>query len=502
MAVEVRELFMEQLRRIKSYEEAVGVLYWDLRTGAPRKGVPQRSQTIGMLQTEAFKLTIADEMGEWLEQLSKPDTYGALTEVEQRSVEIMRRRYERSRKIPSDMFQEYVILTSEAESVWEEAKQESDFTRFQPYLEKIVDYNRKFTELWGYEDHPYDALLDDYDPGMTVRKLDELFGRVREQLVPLVQQVKDSRISPDVSFLKQPFPKEKQRAFSEYIVKQIGYDMAAGRIDETEHPFATGLNVGDVRITTRFKPDDLTFSLFSTIHECGHALYEQNIAEELNGTLLAEGASYGIHESQSRFWEIFVGMSRPFWQRYMSELREYFPEQLGDVSVDAFYQAINKAEPSLIRIEADELTYNLHIMIRYEIEKQLISGQIEVKDLPQIWNDKYEEYLGVRPSRDAEGVLQDVHWAGGSFGYFPSYSLGNMYAAQICATMKRELRDYTALIERGELGPIKDWLAERIYRHGSMMRPEQFIAQVTGEELDSRYLIEHLKEKFSELHEL
>lgn len=502
MLQNVKEQFMERLRKIKSYEEAAGVLYWDLRTGAPRKGVAQRSQTIGMLQTEAFRLSTGDDLGQWLEQLAKPENYDTLSDVEKRCVDLTKRRYERSRKIPAEMYQEFVVLTSEAESVWEEAKKEADFSKFQPYLEKIVDFNRKFTELWGYEDHPYDALLDDYDPGMTVRKLDELFAGVREQLVPLVAQVQQSGQEPDVSFLKQPFDIAKQRAFSEFIVQELGYDMSAGRIDETEHPFATALNIGDVRITTRFKPDDLTFSLFSTIHECGHALYEQNISEELNGTPLADGASYGIHESQSRFWEIFIGMSRPFWKRYMSELQSYFPEQLGNVSDEMFYRAINKAEPSLIRIEADELTYNLHIMIRYEIEKQLIAGEIEVKDLPQIWNDKYEEYLGVRPSHDGEGVLQDVHWAGGAFGYFPSYSLGNMYAAQIVAKIQKDIPDFTTLIEQGNFAPIKNWLTERIYRYGSLMKPEEFMVRVTGEELDSRYLIAHLKEKFGELYGL
>ena len=499
MSTSIRDLFMERVRKIKSYEEAVSLMHWDLRTGAPRAGVPQRSQTIGLLQTEAFKLTIADEMGEWLAALSQSEAWEQLTPMEKRLVEVMKRRFERSRKIPSEMFQAYVTLVSEAESVWEEAKRAADFAKFQPYLEKIVDYNRQFAELWGYEDHPYDALLDDYDPGMTVHKLDRLFGQVRESIVPLVAHVKNSP-QPDVSFLKQSFSKEQQREFSTFILKELGYDFDAGRLDETEHPFAIGLNPRDVRVTTRFKPDDLTFALFSTIHECGHALYEQNISAELTGTPLAEGASYGIHESQSRFWEIFISMSRPFWNRYLRELQRVFPGQLDDVSVDQFYRAINRAEPSLIRIEADELTYNLHIMIRYEIEKQLIAGQIEVKDLPQIWNDKYEEYLGVRPSHDGEGVLQDVHWSGGSFGYFPSYSLGNMYAAQICAKMKQELPDFTGLVERGEFAPIKEWLTERIYRHGMKMKPEQFIQQVTGEELDARYLIEHLQTKFGELY--
>lgn len=501
-AATVKDLFMERIRTVKSYEEAAGVLYWDLRTGAPKKGASQRSQTIGMLYSEAFKLTIAEEMGNWLEELSQPESFASLSEMEQRAVEQMKRRYDRSKKIPSELYQQYVILTSEAENVWEDAKHAADFSMFQPYLEKIVDYNRQFTQLWGYEDHPYDALLDDYDPGMTVQKLDALFAEVREQLVPLVAAVQQSKQVPDTSFLQQTFEVSKQRAFSEFILKQLGYDFEAGRLDETEHPFATGLNPADVRVTTRFKQDDLAFALFSTIHECGHALYEQNISTELSGTPLAEGASYGIHESQSRFWEIFVGMSRPFWKRYMSDLQQHFPGQFDQVSDEQFYKAINKSTPSLIRIEADELTYNLHIMIRYEIEKQLIAGEIEVSQLPQIWNDKYEEYLGVRPQHDGEGVLQDVHWSGGAFGYFPSYSLGNMYAAQIYAHLQSTLPNFNTLVESGDFAPILDWLKEHIYRHGAMLKPEQFIQQVTGQELDATYLTDYLQAKYSDIYNL
>ena len=403
-----------------------------MRTGAPKKGVAQRSKTVGLLHTEAHKLTVSDEMGEMLEALAQPDVFAGLSEIEQRAVETMKLQYDRSRKIPTDQFQAYVTLTAEAESVWEEAKRNADFKAFQPYLEKIVDYNRKFAELWGYEDHPYNALLEDYEPGLTVRQLDEWFGQVKKQLVPLVAQVKDSGIKPDTSFLNQPFDKEKQLAFNRYIVQELGYDFNAGRLDETEHPFATGLNPGDVRITTRFKPDEVTFALFGTIHECGHALYEQNIAEEIVGDEFVHRGPPTASMNPSPVSGRIIHRHEPsVLEPILPGLQKHFPGQLDQVTVDQFYRAINKSEPSLIRIEADELTYNLHIMIRYEIEKQLIAGQIQVADLPEIWNAKYEEYLGSRPQHDGEGVLQDVHWSGGAFGYFPSYSLGNMYAAQI-----------------------------------------------------------------------
>ena len=492
--------FRGLIKKIKSYEEVIGLAYWDMRTGAPKRGIEGRSEAVGVLSAESFKLAVSDEMGELLARLREPETYGSLSRIDKRLVDETAKEYERNRRIPPELYQEYVVLTSQAEAFWEEAKANSDYAGFRPYLERIIDYTNRFIDLWGVKGTRYDTLLDQYEPGMTTAELDRLFGGLREKLVPLAAAIAESPAKPDRSVLAGTFEPEAQRRFSLFILKEMGFDFDAGRLDESVHPFATGLGPGDVRITTRYLKDDVASALFGTIHEGGHALYEQNISAELTGTPLAEGASYGIHESQSRFWEIFISMSRPFWNRYLRELQRVFPGQLDDVSVDQFYRAINRAEPSLIRIEADELTYNLHIMIRYEIEKQLIAGQIEVKDLPQIWNDKYEEYLGVRPSHDGEGVLQDVHWSGGSFGYFPSYSLGNMYAAQICAKMKQELPDFTGLVERGEFAPIKEWLTERIYRHGMMMKPEQFMQQVTGEELDARYLIEHLQTKFGELY--
>ncbi|GIQ62906.1 hypothetical protein PACILC2_14740 [Paenibacillus cisolokensis] len=301
--------------------------------------------------------------------------------------------------------------------------------------------------------------------------------------------------------MRQSFDKDAQKAFSLFILKEMGYDFSAGRLDESVHPFAIGLSPGDVRITTRYLPDDVTSALFGTIHEGGHALYEQNIDPELAGTPLCTGTSMGIHESQSRFWENVIGRSRPFWERYYGELQRRFPGQL-DVPVEDFYRAINVVRPSLIRIEADELTYNLHIIIRYEMEKQIFNEGLKAADLPEAWNAKYREYLGVAPDNDAEGVLQDVHWSGGSFGYFPSYSLGNMYAAQIADTMERELNGMWELVGRGELLPIKEWLTERIYRHGKLLEPSEIIERVTGKPLDPDYLVQYLRRKYSDIYRL
>jgi len=494
--------FRSYVRKMKSYGEALDVMYWDLRTGAPKKGVGVRSEAIGELSAEMFKMSVSDEMGRYIEELTEPGVFGQLDELNRKLVEECKKEYDRSKKIPADKYQAYVVLTSQAESVWEEAKEKSDFAMFQPYLEKIVAANLEFIELWGYEGHKYNTLLDMYEPGMTVEKLDPLFAGLREKLVPLVADIQKSADVPDTSFLKQSFDVEQQKKFSRYILGELGYDFDAGRLDESVHPFATGLNPGDVRITTRYLTDDVTSALFGTIHECGHALYEQNISEELIGTTLCTGTSMGIHESQSRFWENMIGRSRSFWNRYLPELKALYPDRLGEVSAESFYSGINVVQPSLIRIEADELTYNLHIMIRYEIEKKLFDGSLAVADLPAYWNEKYKEYLGVTPGNDGEGVLQDVHWSGGSFGYFPSYSLGNLYSAQIRHTMEKALGDLDDLVAKGEFAAIKNWLIDNIYRYGKLLTPDEIITRVTGEPLNPDYLVDYLQTKYKEIYKL
>jgi carboxypeptidase Taq len=492
--------FKKLVRKMKQYEEAVGLIYWDMRTGAPKKGLETRSEVVGELSTQVFRMAISDEMGGYLDFLTQPEHLDALDPTSRKMVTESKKDYDRSKKIPPDKYQAYVVLTSQSETVWEEAKNSNNYALFQPYLEKIVNTINEFIELWGYEDNKYNTLLDMYEPGMTVAKLDQVFGALREKAVPLLQAIQTAPNPPDCSFLKQPFAKDKQKEFNEFILRQMHYDFEAGRLDETVHPFATGLNPGDVRITTKYQPDDITGALFGTIHEGGHALYEQNISPDLIGTNLCSGSSMGIHESQSRFWENMVGRSRAFWDRYYGDLQKVFAGQLDDISVDEFYRAINHIQTSLIRIEADELTYNLHIMVRYEIEKELINGKISVADLPKVWNTKYKEYLGVTPASDSEGVLQDVHWSDGSFGYFPSYSLGNMYAAQFAHQLKKQFPDYEEWIASGNLLPIKEWLSEQIYQYGKLLTPTEIIVKVTGEELNPDYLVDYLENKYKAIY--
>ncbi|MGM9929408.1 MAG: carboxypeptidase M32 [Bacillus sp. (in: firmicutes)] len=498
----VEQDFLAYVKKMTAYEEALSLIYWDLRTGAPKKGVEQRSEVIGTLSSEVFVMSTSDEMHSYIEALSDEAVFEGLSEITQKLVKECKKDYDHNKKIPPEEHKAYTVLTTKAESVWEEAKEKADFQMFQPYLEKIVAFNRKFIEYWGYKDNKYNALLDLYEPGMTVELLDEVFGKLRAEIVPLVQRIAGSEHKPAVDFLFDQFPEEKQKQFSLELLKQLHYDFEAGRLDTTVHPFEITINSNDVRITTKYDEKDFRTAVFGTIHECGHAIYEQNISKELTGTTLSTGTSMGIHESQSLFFENFIARNFHFWQKNYPSLQQYAPQQFKDVALEDYYRAINESKPSLIRIEADELTYPLHVMVRYEIEKALFNDEIEVADLPQVWNAKYKEYLGIEPSNDGEGVLQDVHWAGGSFGYFPSYALGYMYAAQFKHTMLKDLPNYDELLSEGDIKPIKQWLNEHIHQYGKLKDPLQLVQDITGEGLNVQYLIDYLKEKYTAIYKL
>jgi carboxypeptidase Taq len=495
---QVEKKFLEYVKKMSAYNEALGLIYWDLRTGAPKQGMDQRSEVIGMLSSEVFKMSTSEDMAAYIATLSKSQ----LSEKTAKILEECKKEYERNKKIPADEYKEYVILQSKAETVWEQAKEQSDFGLFRPYLEKLVATTKRFITYWDHKGNPYDVLLDLYEPGMTVEVLDQVFGDLREKIVPLVKQIADSSYKPKTEFLFKTFNKDKQKALSLEILAKMGYNFDAGRLDETVHPFATGLNPGDVRVTTNYDEQDFRTAVFGTIHEGGHALYEQNISKDLIGTPLCTGTSMGIHESQSLFYENIVGRSFSFWKNNYELLKTYATGQFDDVTIEDFYRAVNESKPSLIRIEADELTYPLHIIIRYEIEKGLFNGEIEVKDLPKVWNKLYQEYLGITPENDAKGVLQDVHWAGGSFGYFPSYALGYMYAAQFKNKMLEDLPNFDQLLEEGNLLPIKNWLTQNIHQYGKQKKPLEILHDVTGEGLNAQYLIDYLYEKYGKVYQL
>ncbi|KUP30190.1 peptidase M32 [Bacillus halotolerans] len=490
--------FFDLLKRISHYREAVALMHWDSRTGAPKNGSEDRAESIGQLSTDIFNIQTSDRMKELIDALY--ERFDDLAEDTKKAVELAKKEYEENKKIPEAEYREYVILCSKAETAWEEAKGKSDFSLFAPYLEELVEYNKRFIEYWGYEEHPYNALLDLFEPGVTVKVLDQLFSELKEAIIPLIKQVSASENKPDTSFISEVFPKEKQKELSLYFLQELGYDFDGGRLDETVHPFATTMNRGDVRVTTRYDEKDFRTAIFGTIHECGHAIYEQNIDEALSGTNLSDGASMGIHESQSLFYENFIGRNKHFWTPYYQKIQEASPEQFGNISLDDFVRAVNESKPSLIRVEADELTYPLHIIIRYEIEKAIFSNEVSVEELPSLWNQKYQDYLGITPSEDAEGILQDVHWPGGDFGYFPSYALGYMYAAQLKHKMLDDLPEFDTLLERGEFHPIKQWLTEKVHIHGKRKKPLDIIKEATGEELNVRYLIDYLQNKYSNLY--
>lgn len=491
--------FNDNLSIIKALQNSSALFHWDAQTGAPKKGADGRAKTLGILSSEIYKIITSEEVKEQIAVLE--NDYEKLDEITKALVSEMKKTYNQIFKIPADEYREYIELTSKSSVVWEEAKEKSDFSLFCPYLEKTVMYLRKFVTYRGFDGHPYNTLLDDYEPGMTVEKLDIFFSALKESIVPLVHKINKSDKKINNEFLKLSFSKDKQEEFSLFLLEKLGYEMKAGMLKESEHPFTLGFDPSDVRITTHYYEDNLLSSVFSTIHEGGHAIYEQNIDDKLSGTLLATGTSMGIHESQSRAYENVFGRSIYFWEFFYPKLVEIFPNQLKDVSLKDFYEATNESKPSLIRIEADELTYSLHVMVRYEIEKGLIEGSIEVKDLPKIWNEKMHEYLGVVPQNDKDGVLQDVHWSEGLFGYFPSYALGNAYAAQFDEAMRKDL-DIDNLLKTGDFITIRNWLSDKIHKYGALKKPNEIIINATNEELNPKYFIEYLEDKYSSLYKL
>lgn len=481
-----------------AYDHAISVITTDAATAAPSESWEGRGRTIQVMSRVAYDLETNPENGEWLSVLEAHRE--ELTPQQRRQTEVIRKNYDMTNKIPAEEYVAYNVLLNDAQSVWEKAKNQDDFAMFAPYLEKIVDFNRKFAGYYNPELKPYDALLNEYEEGMTMETLDAFFAQLREAIVPLVAKIQASEQIDD-SFLDQKFPVEVQKQFSQYLMDVLALDRRYCAIAESEHPFTQNFNNKDVRITTHYHEQNLTFSMFSVIHEGGHALYELGADDCYNYTALAGGVSMGIHESQSRFYENIIGRSEAFIHVVFPKLKELFPEQLKDVDEAMFYRAVNKAQPSLIRTEADELTYANHVMVRYEVEKQLIAGTLAVQDVPAEWNRLYKEYLGVDVPSDAKGCLQDSHWSGGAIGYFPSYALGSAYGAQMLHRMQKDLGDIYADVAKGDLSKVTAWLREHIHRHASFKKPGELFEEVCGK-FDAKYYTDYLTEKYSRLYNL
>ncbi len=492
------EALAKYQQTMAAYDHAMGVLYLDATTAAPADTWEGRGKTMEILSGITYELMADPKNGELLAFLEAHA--GELTDRQRREVEVVRKNYDQIHRIPAEEYVAYSVLLNDAQGVWAKAKHEDDFAAFAPYLEQIVAYNKKFAGYYNPDKAPYDALLSEYEEGMDTVTLDAFFAQLREVIVPLIAQIKQAKPIDD-GFMFRKYPIEIQKKFSDYLMEVMGLDRSHCAIAESEHPYTTNFNNKDVRITTHYHEDNLVSSMYSVIHEGGHALYELGAEDCYNYTALSGGVSMGIHESQSRFYENIIGRSRPFIYAIFPKVKELFPEQLSEVTPEDFYRAVNKAEPSLIRTEADELTYALHVMVRYEIEKQLMDGSLQVKDVPAAWKELYREYLGVEVPNDREGCLQDSHWSGGSIGYFPSYALGSAYGPQMLKKMEEELGDIWTDVEKGDLSRVTGWLREHIHRHASFKKPGVLFEEVCGK-FDAKYYTDYLTEKYRNLYQL
>ncbi len=491
--------FSEFEHKLYAYSYAMGVMSYDSETAAPEHSAEGRGEALGMLSEQVYQLTAGAETGELLDVLQTHQSELSVQQAAQ--LRVWKKDYDMNCKIPAQEYIEYAKLINKAGAVWRKAKNENDFSAFAPYIEQIVKTQKKFAGYFAPDKDPYDAWLDEYEPGMTRAQLDTFFANLRSRIVPMVQRIQRSENQIDISWLHQQWPLAGQQQLAKELMELMGLNNGRCALGETEHPFTTGFSRDDVRITTHYYLEDFTFSLFSVIHEGGHALYELNTAPRLQRTCLAGGASMGIHESQSRFYENLIGRSREFCGVIWPIICKCFPEQTKDVSEETFWRTINRVEPSLIRTEADELTYCLHIMVRYELEKKLFAGEIEVDQLPEAWNSMMKEYLGITVPDDTHGVLQDTHWAMGSFGYFPSYALGSAYSAQMIANMRSDI-DVDSLVAQGNLEPITNWLTEKIHQFGKEQLPAQLLQNSCGSAFDSSYYTDYLEKKYTEIYKL
>ncbi len=481
----------------KAYGQALGIISYDAVTGAPVGGAERRGKTLEVLSEVVYKLDTGEETGALLHALA--ERQDELDPVTRREAGELLRDYEKTKKIPMEEYIAYEVLLNKADAVWHKAKEKSDWALFEPCLRDIVAFNRKYAAWIDPDKQPYDVLLDEFERGLTMADCDAFFAVLRERLVPLIRRIAVRGEQPDDSFFHLEYPIEKQRELSDWLMEFIGIDRTYCSIRETEHPFTTDFGPTDVRITTHYHLNDPASSMFSVIHEGGHALYELHIGENIADTCLGTGVSMGIHESQSRFFENLLGRSRPFASRLLPKLRELFPAQLAGVTEEQLYRAVNIARPSLIRTEADELTYCLHIMLRYELEKLMIQEDLDVAELPTLWREKVRDYLGLEVPDDRSGVLQDSHWSGGAIGYFPSYALGSAYGAQMVKVMRRTV-DVDAALAAGDLAPINHWLSERIWRKGRLYDPAEILTQCLGEPFDPTVYTDYLTEKYSALY--
>lgn len=489
-----------EIKQIALLGSCASVLGWDEQTYMPKGGFGHRAEQFALLTGIIHERGTAPQIGDWLTEIENSDLTSDPRSESAVNIREIRRDYDQAIKLPRTLVEELARVTTIAQQAWREAREKSDYALFQPHLKKILDLKHQEVKALGTGETPYDTLLDDYEPGETSENLTRIFSGLRDELVELVGAIAESGKKFDENVLTRTYPIEQQEAFGKIAAAQIGFNFDNGRLDITTHPFCSGIGPGDTRLTTRYNTHHFSESFFSIMHEAGHGIYDQGLNDEHYGTPMGDSISLGIHESQSRMWENFVGRSEAFWTHFFPKAQTAFPDALSDVSERDFYAAINTVAPSYIRVEADEATYNLHIMLRFEIEQALIDGSLKAEDVPGVWNETFKKYLGLTPPDDAQGCLQDIHWSGGGIGYFPTYALGNLYAAQFFEQAHQEVGDLNAQFAEGVFEPLKNWLTEKIYSQGQRYRANELIEVVTGKPLSHEPLMRHLRAKYEPLY--
>ena len=488
------------LAEVTDLSRAAAVLEWDQETYMPPGGVTPRSEQLSTLLRLAHVGSTSGEVGRLLGELEDETAGHPFDSYEASLVRVTRRDYDKDRKLSSELVAEIARAGSAAQPVWQKARREGNFKLFAPALEKNVELNRRVADALGYQERPYDALIDRYEPGMTTDELESIFAELKRAIVPLVADIARHADAVDDRVLYRGFEPATQVKYALELVTKLGYDVERGRQDLSTHPFSTTFGPGDARITTRVSRDFFNECLFGSIHEAGHAMYSQGHGDDIDRTPLFGGASPGVHESQSRLWENLVGRSLSFWKHFYPTLRNAFPESLRDVDDEAFFRAVNKSYPSLIRVEADEVTYNMHILLRFELENELLEGTLKVKDLPEAWNQRVEAYLGIKVPNDREGVLQDIHWSYVSFGVFPGYTLGNLIGAQLMEKIRSDIPDLESQLEAGQFAALLGWLRKNVHRHGRKFTPNELLERATGRSLTAGPWIAYVRQKFGALY--
>ncbi len=494
------EEFQNYLNKMNQYDHVITLLYWDMKTCTPKLGQTGHVEALTHFSSEAFAMTTSEKLGEMLAALTEPTEFQQLSDTWKFIVKRMKRDYDRNKRIPAELYKTYVQTQAEAGNIWTEAKEASDFSLFSPYLEKMIELTREMTGYTDPEKEVYDALLDQYEEGMDSATIDALFEELKKELIPFVKEIL-AKQRPENPAFKEYFDQDAQRKVQAMLLDYIGFRKDAGSVGETEHPFTLNFSSKDVRVTNHYYVHDPLSSIFSAVHEGGHGIFEQNVNPEYDNTRAGGCCYMGLHESQSRFYENILGRNKNFWLPIYDRLGELLPP-FQKIPLDDFYQEINHVKNSFIRVNADEVTYCFHIILRYEMEKAIFRENIPVKELPALWNRKMQEYLQITPSNDAEGILQDMHWSDGSFGYFPSYLLGSIYDGMLLDTLQEELGDVDALLRDGKIKEITKWLNKKIHWYGSTRKPKEVIAAVCGKEVSAEPLIRYFKEKYSEIYSI